>query len=219
MTPLSGRLWDDGSSIYDAITAHPFVTGLVDGTLRPDQFGHYLAQDAHYLCDYARALMFLGAKAPTSADVAMFARHAADTIEVELALRTTILPSLTVDSAAVTRCLPTTRAYTRHILSAATTGTFADGLAAVLPCYVIYARLGADLHDRPIANPLYRQWVDTYAGKRFLEAVDEISALVDRIGAALSPEAGDRASAHFTTSARYEWSFWDAAYRREQPAR
>jgi thiaminase/transcriptional activator TenA len=218
MTPLTERLWSDGSSIYADIAAHPFVTGLVDGTLAPRQFGHYVAQDAHYLCDYARALMLVGAKAPTSGEVALFARHAADTIEVELALRTTTLPTLAVDPMTADVCLPTTRAYTRHLLATATAGTFTDGLAAILPCYLVYARLGSDLVDRPIRNPLYRQWVDTYAGNRFADAVSEITAVADRAGTALSPEAENRARAHFTTSARYEWRFWDAAYRGERPA-
>jgi thiaminase/transcriptional activator TenA len=218
VTPLSTRLWSDGSPIYAEIAAHPFVTGLVDGSLRPEQFAHYLAQDVHYLYDYARALMLVGAKAPDSADVAMFARHAADTIEVELALRTTTLPSLRIGPAVATGSLPTTRAYTRHLLAVATTGTFADGLAAVLPCYLIYARLGTDLVDLPIPDPLYRQWVDTYAEPRFTTAVREITAVADRIGTGLSAEAGERASAHFTTSARHEWRFWDAAYRLERPA-
>jgi thiaminase/transcriptional activator TenA len=218
VTSLSGRLWSEGSSIYAEILAHPFVTGMVDGTLRPEQFGHYLAQDAHYLCEYARVLMLVGAKAPTSAEVAMFARHAADTIEVELALRTTTLPSLRVDPVAATVPLPTTSAYISHLLAAATTGTFAEGLAAILPCYLIYARLGADLIDRPIHNPLYRQWVATYVDGRFVTAVDEITEVADRAGAALSAEARGRASAQFTASARYEWMFWDAAYALERPA-
>ncbi len=217
-TALSERLWNRASSIYAEIVAHPFVTGLVDGSLGAHQFGHYVAQDAHYLDDYARALMLVGAKAPNPDDVAMFARHAADTVEVELALRTGTLPSLAVDPVAAAVSLPTTRAYTGHLLRVAATGTFADGLAAILPCYVIYARLGAQLVDLPIGNPLYREWVDTYADARFVKAVRDVTAVADRVGASLSPDDEDRACTHFTASARYEWRFWDAAYRGERPA-
>lgn len=215
---LTERLWNDNSSVYAEIVAHPFITGLVDGTLGVHQFGHYVAQDAHYLYDYARALMLIGAKAPTSEDVAMFARHAADTIEVELALRATTLPSLGVDPVTVGVSLPSTRAYTGHLLAVATSGTFADGLAAILPCYVIYARLGSDLIDLPIGNPLYREWVDTYADARFVKAVQDVTAVADRIGASLGPEDENRARAHYAASARYEWKFWDAAYRGERPS-
>ena len=39
--------------------------------------------------------------------------------------------------------------------------------------------------------------------------------LTDRIGLSLAPEAEAAARQHFRTAARYEWMFWDAAYRQE----
>ena len=49
-------LWADVGSIYAAILAHPFVTGLTDGSLPGAAFRHYIVQDAHYLRGYAKAL-------------------------------------------------------------------------------------------------------------------------------------------------------------------
>ncbi len=94
----------------------------------------------HYLHDYARALAVVGAKAPTHIDTVMFARHAAGAVEVELALHASLLPYLGLDAAAAaTPVAPATRAYTSYLLATAYGGSFADGLAAVLPCYWIYA--------------------------------------------------------------------------------
>ena len=39
--------------------------------------------------------------------------------------------------------------------------------------------------------------------------------LTDRVGAELNPADEAVARAHFATTARYEWMFFDAAYRRE----
>jgi thiaminase/transcriptional activator TenA len=39
--------------------------------------------------------------------------------------------------------------------------------------------------------------------------------LTDRIGLDLGPVAEAAARQHFRTAARYEWMFWDAAYRQE----
>ncbi len=72
-------LWADVAPIYDAILSHPFLRGLTGGDLPSDRFAYYVAQDAHYLRDYARALAVIGAKAPTHADAGMLARHAAGT--------------------------------------------------------------------------------------------------------------------------------------------
>ncbi len=213
----SARLWQEIEPTYAAILAHPFLTGLTDGTLDRGAFGYYLTQDVHYLRDYARALAVVGAKAPTQADTAMFARHAAGVVEVELALHATLLPDLGLDVAAVAAAAvaPATRAYTSYLLATVYGGNFADGLAAVLPCYWIYARVGQDLLERGSPDPDYQRWIDTYTGEEFAEVVAEVLALVDRTGPTLGPAEETRARAHFATTARYEWMFWDAAYRRE----
>lgn len=211
----SARLWDDIEPTFEAILAHPFVTGLTDGTLAPDAFAHYVVQDVHYLRDYARALAIVGAKAPTLADTAMFTRHAAEVYDVELALHETLLPALGLDAEAVdgTRVTPTTQAYTSYLVATAYGGSFADGLAAVLPCYWIYARVGAALLEKGSPDPRFQSWIDSYGGDDFAATVQRVLDLTDRQVLDASDEAVARA--HFVTTARYEWMFFDAAYRRE----
>ncbi|MBO0678386.1 thiaminase II [Mycolicibacterium sp. S2-37] len=214
---LSERLWRDIESIYAQILGHPFIGGLVDGTLDATVFGHYVAQDVHYLRDYARALAVVGAKAPTLADTAMFSRHAAEVQDVELALHRTLLPEVGLNPAeiAAVPVAPTTRAYTSYLLATVYGGSFVDGLAAILPCYWIYARVGEDLAARGSADPRYQRWIDSYGGEEFAATVAEVLALTDRVGESLTPADEAAARAHFVTTSRYEWMFWDAAYRRE----
>lgn len=213
----STRLWEEIEPTFAAILAHPFVTGLTDGTLDADVFAHYVAQDVHYLRDYARALAIVGARASTLADTAMFARHAAEVYDVELSLHGTLLPALGIDAGAVDRTppTPTTRAYTSYLLATVYGGSFADGLAAVLPCYWIYARVGAALLERGSPDPRFQTWIDSYGGDDFAATVAKVLDLTDRIGATLNPADETVARAHFVTTARYEWMFFDAAYRRE----
>ncbi|MBI3212200.1 MAG: thiaminase II [Mycobacterium sp.] len=217
VSPWSNRLWNDIETIFDATLRHPFLTGLTDGTLDPDVFGHYVAQDVHYLRDYARALNIVGAKAPTLAGTAMFARHAAEVFEVELALHSSLLPDLGLDPAAVdaTPVAPTTRAYTSYLLATTYGGSFADGLAAILPCYWIYAKVGAALVERGSPDRRFQAWIDSYAGEEFASTVAEVLALADTTGRTLSATEERGARTHFVTTARYEWMFFDAAYRLE----
>jgi thiaminase/transcriptional activator TenA len=213
----SARLWDDIDATFEAILAHPFVTGLTDGTLDTEVFAHYVAQDVHYLRDYARALAIVGAKAPTLTDTAMFARHAADVFDVELTLHSTLLPALGLDPATVggARVMPTTQAYTSYLLATTYGGSFAEGLAAILPCYWIYARVGTALLERGSPDPRFQSWINSYGGEEFAAAVDQVLALTDQIGLVLNPAEEGVARAHFVTTARYEWMFFDAAHRRE----
>lgn len=213
----SARLWADIEPIFAAILEHPFLTGLTDGTLDVAVFAEYVAQDVHYLREYARALALVGAKAPTLAATSMFARHAAEVFDVELALHATLLPDLGLDSAAMDAVpvSPTTRAYTSYLLATTYGGSFADGLAAILPCYWIYARVGAALLDKGSPDPRFQSWIDSYGGDEFAATVAKVLRLTDEIGLALSPADEEAARAHFVTTARYEWMFFDAAHRRE----
>lgn len=211
------RLWDGVEDVYAAILGHPFLAGLRDGTLDESRFAYYVAQDAHYLRDYARALAAVGVRAPSHADTAMFARHAADTAAVELALHATLLPRLGLapDRLAAIPVSPTTTAYTSYLLAVAHTGGLADAVAAVLPCYWIYQRVGEALVATGSPDPRYQLWIDTYAGEEFAATVAEVLAFADRLGSGLTAADADRAARHFATAARYEWMFWDAAWRRE----
>ncbi len=211
----STRLWRDIEPTFAGILRHPFVTGLTDGSLDSAVFAHYVAQDVHYLRDYARALAVVAAKAPTLADTAMFARHAADVFEVELALHAVLLPELGLDPATVDAAPPSpvTQAYTSYLLATCYRGSFADGLAAVLPCYWIYAEVGAELTAHGSGDQRYQRWIDSYGADEFAATVQQVLVLADRTGAALNQADEAVARRHFVTTARYEWMFFDAAYR------
>jgi thiaminase/transcriptional activator TenA len=147
----------------------------------------------------------------------MFARHAAEVFDVELALHAALLPDLGLDPATVgaVPVSPTTRAYTSYLLATVYSGSFADGLAAILPCYWIYARVGAALLERGSPDRRFQNWIDSYGGEEFAATVAEALELTDAIGPTLTAADEEVARAHFATTARYEWMFFDAAYRRE----
>lgn len=212
------ELWSAAQDVYDAILEHPFLAGLTDGTLDEEAFAHYVAQDAHYLRDYARALAVVGAKAPTHAIAGMFARHAAETVEVEMLLHETLLADLGLDAGTVaaTPVSPTTTAYTSYLLATCYGGSFGEGLAAVLPCYWIYQRVGTELVAQGSPDPRYQRWIDTYAGDAFAATVAAVLEVADDTGPHLAAHEAQRARAHYVTTSRYEWMFWDAAWRRER---
>jgi len=210
-------LWADVEHIYAAILAHPFVSGLADGTLPREAFRHYIVQDAHYLRGYARALALCAAKASNPSDTVMFAEHAAGAVAAERGLHAALMDELgsTSAQAAQEPVAPTTRAYVSYLLAAAYGGSFAEAVSAVLPCYWIYARVGAELLARSSPDPLYARWIAMYGGAEFQTVVDSVLALTDRVGADISAAEQALMREHFTTTSRYEWMFWDAGYRCE----
>jgi thiaminase (transcriptional activator TenA) len=214
---FTDELWQGVTGIYDAIIAHPFLSGLTDGSLPRDSFAFYVVQDALYLQQYARALAAVAGRAPDTAGTEIFARHAASIVSVERQLHDSLLADLGIDPGSIDTAepAPTTLAYTSYLLAAAGGGSYAEGVAAVLPCYWIYRDVGQELQRRGSPDPSYRQWIDTYGGEEFDAEVREVLAIADEIGPRLAPAERGRAHQHFRATSRYEWMFWDMAYRRE----
>ncbi len=211
-------LWSDITATYDAILAHPFVTGLTDGTLPRDAFRHYVVQDALYLRGYAKALAACAAKAPDEDTTVLFARHSASAIAAERDLHAALMAELggdPPDADPAAGAAPTTTAYVSYLMATALGGSFAEALGAVLPCYWIYARVGEHLAAAGSPDPLYGKWIAMYGGAEFQAVVDAVLEVTDRVGAGLSAGELARMRQHVTTTSRYEWMFWDAGWRRE----
>ncbi|MFN8076093.1 MAG: TenA family protein [Kineosporiaceae bacterium] len=206
--------WAAGEDVYRAILDHPFVTGLTDGSLPTPAFEYYLIQDAHYLRGYARALSLLASRAPHDPDLVLFATSAATAIEVERTMHASLLGALGIDAAraAAVEPGPQTCAYVDWLLATAATGTFSDGLAAVLPCYWVYARVGERLAAASSPDPRYATWIATYADEAFQATVAAVLDTVDRVGDGLGPLDRARARTLYRRGVVHEWSFWDAAW-------
>lgn len=213
---FTSALWDAAEPIYQAIVAHPFITALADGTLAKECFGYFVVQDSHYLRDYSRALALTAARAHDEDDVAMFADHAANAIAVEQELHAGLLGDLDLTSTDVDAAGsgPVTTAYMSYLTAICATGSYAEAVATVLPCYWIYREIGHVLEVSSSPDPLYARWISTYGSAEFDAIVNEVLAAADRLGADLGAAERQRCLRHFRTTARYEWMFWDAAYRR-----
>jgi thiaminase/transcriptional activator TenA len=87
----------------------------------------------------------------------------------------------------------------------------------VLPCYWIYGEVGKRLfRGRPRQPKIYRQWIELYASAEFWRPVREQLRLMDELGARASGQEKRLMTGHFLLSSRYEYLFWDQAYRMER---
>lgn len=174
-----------------------------------------MLQDAIYLREYARALSLAGVRSRDESALAMFDEHAAGAIAVERSLHEDFLKDLGVAHEEA-EASPTTLAYTGFLLKTAALGDYPEVLGAVLPCYWIYREVGKTLLERGSPNPRYGKWIDTYAGEEFGSLVEAVLDLADRVCEDLNPSQKARVGEAFMISSRYEWMFWDAAWRLEE---
>ncbi|MCO5175614.1 MAG: thiaminase II [Thermomicrobiales bacterium] len=214
---FTSELWASIDSIYAAIVAHPFVAGLTDGTLDDETFRQYAIQDAIYLQDFARSIAATAAKAPRDAWAETLAEHARFMLVGERSLHEGFFAGWGLSEADVyaTPPSPTCLAYTSYLVRVAWSGTFEEALTALLPCYWIYWEVGKLLEQSGSPNELYSRWIAMYASDEFAGPVQTVIAMLDDAVADLPDSRRERLRQHFLTTSRYEWMFWDAAYRNE----
>jgi len=204
--------WEAIAPIRKAIDELPFLAGLEDGSLPREWFVYYMAQDAHYLADYGRVLAAAGSQATDPDDLLFWTRSANATLVVERELHSAYV----ADFAASTRS-PTCTAYTSYLFSLAASGCYPALVAGILPCFWIYEDVGRRLKERvgELTRHPYADWIGTYGDPQFAASAEQGRQILDRCAAQAAPATVDRMHQAFATAARYEWMFWDAAWRRE----
>ena len=217
MAAFSDTLFQRIEGIYRRILAHPFLTGLSDGSLMQDAFRFYAIQDALYLRDFARGLAILAAKAPEDDTTVMFSEHAKNALVVERELHGSFFSQwgLTPQDVYNTPMAPNNVLYTSYLLRIAYERPFHEGLGTFLPCYWIYWEVGKALEQRGSSTPVYQRWIDTYASTEYGEVVQQVIALTNTVAQTLSPEDRERVATHFVMTSRFEYMFWDMGYRRQ----
>lgn len=209
-------LWARNRDVYAAILAHPFLTGLQDGTLDRRAFSFYLMQDVSYLRAFADALRAIAPKAPKAEWRALLEQHAAESVSAELQLHQSVFKDYGIPAEEVARMEPAPEAYAYEtfMLATAHTQTFGEAMAALLPCYWIYAEVGKTLKARGSKDPVYQRWIDNYASPGYDRTVQAVLVIVNEVAATATPDVRARMHANFRRASRYEWMFWDSAYHR-----
>jgi thiaminase/transcriptional activator TenA len=215
---FSDQLKRRAAPIWRAVDAHPFLRELHSGTLSMERFTYFILQDYVYLLDFAQVLALGAAKSPDLETLELFCRHALGAVEVERSFHAGVGKRLGLTRGQLdeVRKEPMTQAYIDHLQSVARGGSLAEIVAAVLPCYWIYGEVGRRLYrNRPRQPKVFREWIEIYASESFWGPVREQIELMDRLGAAASGGEKRLMAQHFLLSSRYEFLFWEQAYKQE----
>jgi hydroxymethylpyrimidine kinase/phosphomethylpyrimidine kinase/thiamine-phosphate diphosphorylase len=210
--PISVGMWAGSADLRREIDELAFVRRLGDGSLPEAWFSHYLAQDAIYLRAYSRVLARASQLAPTPDAQVAWARSAADAIAAESALHEEWLARHPAPAVAG----PVTRAYVDHLLAHAAGSDYAVLVAALLPCFTIYADVGARLRAAGSAAEAagsahpYAAWLATYADPAFAAATRRAVELVDEAAVLAGPSRHAAMLEASRVSAAYERDFFRA---------
>lgn len=203
-------------TIWTKIFEHPFVIELYRGDLVLDRFRYYIVQDYNYLLGLMRACALAATKADyRTARMALEIAYRDATIEMEAYVKLLEKLELSLDEVVNTEPSPTNVAYVNFLISTCALGTALECLVSILPCFWSYMEI-ADRHKHLLKHnrsKLYVSWAQTYLSTEYRELVKNLIDTVDSLWNGNSYIGLRRI---FITASRYEWLFWDSAYKMEK---
>ncbi len=206
---FSNELRARADSVWRAIHHHPFLRALGDGSLDTDKFQIWLRQSYLFLIGYARTFAHAAARADRDnmrwmIDMAHGVLHhdmlLHEAYVIEFNLQRDELPNGVK--------LPTTRAYTDHLLRTASLSSMLELVAALLPYLWTHVEIGQRLACQPsTSDNHYARWIHQFSSPSMQRRVQQGRELLDRLVIGAGAENVFWASDAFMASSRYQWMF------------
>lgn len=199
---------------WDLSLEHPFVQGVVKGDLPLETFKNYIMQDIYYLKHYGKVHAFAAAHADDFHVSANLADKAKNTAEAELTVHKEHAKILNITEADLEsfKPAPTAYAYTSHLYRTALSGSLGQIIAAMLPCYWLYADIGLKYKDEKPPEQIYQNWIQMYASDWFQESTEEMINLLDELVDDAGENEKEKIAEQFVIAKEYELAFWEMSY-------
>lgn len=208
------RLRLENAANFDAALAHPFVTGIGDGTLPREFFARWIAQDWLYLHGYVQALFTASQLAKTEHARTFWHELAIYTRDEELDLHRQLAArfELTLEQLDATTPYPSTTNYLKTLHQAC--AEYPTLVATVTPCAVGYGEVGAHLASLPPSpEPDYVTWIDTYTGPDFEQTIHGFVAELEQCAATTTdPATIQKIEQAYARATLCELAFWDGLW-------
>jgi len=207
----SESTWKQCEDRYQSILQMPFVAELADGTLPIEKFQFYMAQDSLYLEHFGRVLALIAAKSHDITHTLTYLKYAETAIVVENMLHESYFKDFGLSEKG--KIEPACHHYIHYLKSTAALEPIEIAMAAVLPCFWIYKKVGDHIYNNlQSENNPYQRWIDTYGGEEFADAVEQAVTLCDQAASETTPVIREKMTEAFITSSRMEYHFWESAY-------
>ena len=212
---LSDDLRVEVGPLWEQVVRHPFVIELGDGTLPTEKFRVYFEQDYLFLKDWVKLLGLGVAKSPDFDSARSICAFLNGGLIGEEALFRQVFRDmgLSDDDVASLQPLPTTLAYGGYLKSIAFGGSYLEIATALLAIEWPYLEWAQELNaaGKKPGNPHYQAWIDIHDSEAMSDIVTAMRHSIDADG------EGDRERLMevFHQAVRYEYLFWEMAYRGE----
>lgn len=198
---------------------HPFVDGLGSGELAEEIFKYYLVQDYLYLIDYAKIFALGAIKARDIELIQNFTNSQNLILNSEMETHRGYMKEFGISLEEANNSEPSqiNLSYTHYMYTKTAQGGVEEFVAAILPCMWGYLEIADRLVEKfgILEDNLYKNWLEMYTSDEFREQTYYFKDLINKIALTKTSEELDYLEEIFVNTTKYEYLFWDMAYKRE----
>ena len=145
------------SPVWEKYMTHPFITGMIDGTLQKEKFAFYLMQDCQYLKDYAKVYATSFIKCDDIDLMRAIYRDMQVIVSDESMTHIRYLMDMgyTEKDAYAAPTAPENREYLDYMLHVAKEGSVQEGLISIMACTFSYYHIALHARKTAIENGSY----------------------------------------------------------------
>ncbi len=216
---LTKKLYNSAKEIWQEYYKQPFVEGIFKGDLDKDKFRFYLIQDYIYLINYSKVFALGIAKTNDEKIMKKLALLLNGVLNGEMLIHNKYKDKLNITDDEIKNAKVSlyNTSYTKYMLEIGYSGDILDILVAILTCYWSYKEIGENLEKSPSYSKsnFYYDWVSGYLTDTFKKDTEELINLIDILGKDCSDEKYKHLEEIFINCSRFEYKFWDMAYKKE----
>jgi len=196
------EIWNNISDIYNDIINSKYVRDLASGSLAEESFKHYLSQDVLYIQKDTIALELISNRAIDKMEKDFFLKMSKDCMEIENILHNEFLDYFQVKAAKEQS--PAFSAYSNFLLDQVNTAAFPVAVAALLPCFWVYGKVGNHILDTQSPNNKYQKFIDTYSGDEYINYTRQFINITESHGQKADSSLRQEIINAFITSSKHE---------------
>jgi len=207
---FTSEVLDKYSSSWQKMLDHPFLKQVADGTIPDERFANWLRQDYVFVREAIPFVALMIPKAPLPHRKAL-----ADTVvgfNQELGLFEKMAAEHGVDLQNVVAA-PTNRGYIDFLLRTAALEPYELAFTALYAGEKAYLDSWRRVKQDQTERSKWQGFIDHWSSDAFRDWVDWIGAELDELAAKASPELRAQMEERFVDGLRYEYLFWELAYR------
>jgi thiaminase/transcriptional activator TenA len=202
-------------SILQSIYQLPFIQELAQGTLDEEIFSFYLRQDQLYLNEFGRSLALAGGRLTNNQSAICYMEFALGALKAEQDLHKNYLSrfkSPVIQTKPSSSCF----AYTNFLIKSALYDPVEVSLAALLPCFWVYQKVGEKLIEKAKTSNPYYEWINLYGGHDFKQSTEQAIRITNELAMPLNSQQRQAMFKAFIYSTQYELIFWESVFEQQE---